>query len=643
MALNWRFLGLLPVILLTVGVGNLLLLHSLSSALGPDLIASDVASPSTKYRRQHSTITRHALRHGETLATSIGSKQEDSTETRKQGRLDATSTAVIYPATNGDRTTSALVFVLRERALHPDFCRQDLARCIAHPTRGKTDLVWLKKEGNAGEIPENSLAGAAAVNSLGVGWKVWSRRSLCMALYLNRKAFKDQSKVSSLTSWYPECYTLPLKEAQTARLRGDTTQAPDGGMWVVHGSRSQSLILPSGEAAAKVTGVGVMQRYISPPLTLQGYKFSLLLYVAVTSLSPLRLWLYHDGHVLIASHPYSERVSDKVRQEAHVTHLDAHPEKVQHIRGKSGLLNHLAASEIAVDHVWTTIEDAVGIAVLSAATYFPSAAAPKAGEGSKTRQEGEPMQRFKLLAAHVVLDASLTPWVVKIDPSPLLLLDAPSKPSASEQQQNDDEHESRGNIQDEILHGDADHLSAPEPPDRMGEAESASLEATPKHHRESLLDHEDEYTKWMFQDDVHDISADLSRLKSQLSQLSHMRERRQQRLAHNVIHAHTHTYTYMHTCTHARTHVHTHTRTHTHIHSHIHTYTRTHTHRHRHTHTHTHTYTHTHTHIHIHTQTHTHTHARAHTHTPTHTHTHTHTLSLSLPHTQRVPRHPRSC
>jgi len=136
MAFNWQFLGLLSVILLTVGVGNLLLLHSLSSALGPDLIASDVASPSTKYRRQHSTITRHALRHGETLATSIGSQQEDSTETRKQGRLDATSTAVIYPATNGDRTTSALVFVLRERALYPDCCRQDLARCIAHPTRG---------------------------------------------------------------------------------------------------------------------------------------------------------------------------------------------------------------------------------------------------------------------------------------------------------------------------------------------------------------------------------------------------------------------------------------------------------------------------------------------------------------------------
>ena len=90
MALNWRFLGLLPVILLTVGVGNLLLLHSLSSG---DLDDSDVASPSTKYRRQHSTITRHALRHGEALATSIGSQPEDSTDTRQQGRLDATSSS----------------------------------------------------------------------------------------------------------------------------------------------------------------------------------------------------------------------------------------------------------------------------------------------------------------------------------------------------------------------------------------------------------------------------------------------------------------------------------------------------------------------------------------------------------------------
>jgi len=433
-ARRWKsLLMLLPLMLLTVGVLNIVLLHSLSTSLWPELDDDGRAAAAVRQRRQHRVARMRLARGGGSGVGAVAAAAERMDDGwgvgsgRGQGRAGggaATRSAVIFPATPGDRTTGALSLVLRERGLQPTFCRQDLRRCIAQQSQRMTDLVWLKKEGNVGEITEQSLEGAAAVNSLGLGWKVWSRRSLCIALSHNRKAVKERPTGTAPMSWYPECYTLPLKPAQAARLRGDPV--PDGGMWIVHGSSAKaSSIFPSGEEAAGVSGAGVMQRYISPPLTIQGYKFSLLVYVVVTSASPLRAWLYRDGHVLLASKPYTEQVEGADWRQAHVTRMDAHPEKVQHIRGRSGLLQHLAASEIETDQIWDNIEDAVGMAVLSATTYMPPQS-PAAGAPGPVPTGAAALQRFKLLAAHLVLDSSLTPWVIKLDPSPSLQLVAPA-------------------------------------------------------------------------------------------------------------------------------------------------------------------------------------------------------------------------
>ena len=527
MGLKWRYvLGFLPLLLLVVGVVNLLMLHSMSSVLEIGNEPWRAARPRRHRHRQglHGQEGVHSgALSGGGARQSVGGIERggELLPPFREGQAAArpSSRAVIFPAAPGDRTTSALVLVLRERRVQPDFCRKDLARCIGKDAGSLTDLVWLKREGNAGQIPERSLAGAAAVNSLGLGWKVWSRRSLCIALHLSRKALKQGARASLLTSWYPECYTLPLQPAEAARLRGDPV--PDGGMWVLHGSSAaSSAVFPSGVEAAKATGAGVMQRYISPPLTLQGYKFSLLLYVAVTSVSPLRAWLYNDGHVLLALHPYRESVEGRDWRSAHSTRLDAHPDHVQHILGKNGLLRYLAASQLDAHQVWSSIEDAVGLAILSVATYVvPSAKgaggeqdAPHAGKA----QGSKAPRRFKLLAAHVVLDVNLTPWVIKLDPSPSLPLTATGavKASARAAQPAEGDQDSDGaqGAAQVVGHG----------PGQQGPAGIGG-----EHNDDS------EYTSWLFEGDVHDMTKELTKeleeLKAQQFRVSHMRRRQQRR------------------------------------------------------------------------------------------------------------------
>ena len=386
--LKWRVvLGVLPLVLLIVGVLNFALLHSLSSTLeprlDPSIQATFRASPSGKNR-----VRRTPDDKGQVLTADAELQTGLRTLGAYSSRGAASGAAVIFPASPGDRTTSALVSVLRDRGLKPNFCRKDIAQCMAKQKHGAADLVWLKTEGVAGHIPEQALAGAAAVNSLGLGWKVWSRRSLCIALHLNRQAFAAGAlpgrNAGALATWYPDCHTLPLKEAEAERLQTDV--ATDDGLWVVHGSSaSTSSILPSGSQAARARGTGVMQRYVSPPMTLQGYKFSLVLYVAVTSATPLRAWLYDDGHVLLAGQPYGSKANKGGGREAHVTRLAARGGGVQVLRGKDGLLQHLKSLEMDVEGLWSNMEDAVGLAVLSAMTYTKPPAHRAAGEQSSNK------------------------------------------------------------------------------------------------------------------------------------------------------------------------------------------------------------------------------------------------------------------
>lgn len=48
-----------------------------------------------------------------------------------------------------------------------------------------------------------------------------------------------------------------------------------------------------------------MQQYIHNPMTINGFKFDLRVYVGVTSYDPLRVYVYQDGFVRFATESYT--------------------------------------------------------------------------------------------------------------------------------------------------------------------------------------------------------------------------------------------------------------------------------------------------------------------------------------------------
>jgi hypothetical protein len=58
----------------------------------------------------------------------------------------------------------------------------------------------------------------------------------------------------------------------------------------------------------------VVSHYIENPLTIDGLKFDLRIYAAVTNLNPLRIYVYNDGLVRFATEQYRRPTAESLNQ-----------------------------------------------------------------------------------------------------------------------------------------------------------------------------------------------------------------------------------------------------------------------------------------------------------------------------------------
>ena len=65
----------------------------------------------------------------------------------------------------------------------------------------------------------------------------------------------------------------------------------------------------------------VMQRYIKNPLLLNGYKFDMRIYVLVTSVNPLEVFIYKEGFGRFSTVPYTLDPNDKSNKYVHLTNV----------------------------------------------------------------------------------------------------------------------------------------------------------------------------------------------------------------------------------------------------------------------------------------------------------------------------------
>lgn len=78
----------------------------------------------------------------------------------------------------------------------------------------------------------------------------------------------------------------------------------------------------------------VVSKYISNPLLVNGYKFDLRLYVVITSIDPLRIYIYNEGLARFATEFYNA-TGKKGSKYSHLTNYSINKKNERFVQNKS--------------------------------------------------------------------------------------------------------------------------------------------------------------------------------------------------------------------------------------------------------------------------------------------------------------------
>ncbi|CAG9567895.1 unnamed protein product [Danaus chrysippus] len=168
----------------------------------------------------------------------------------------------------------------------------------------------------------------------------------------------------------------------------------------------------------------VVQRYVSKPYLINGSKFDLRLYVLVTSVHPLRIYLYKDGLARFASVKYNDDITSLNDRYMHLTNYSINRlsknytpnEDFAACEGHKWTLQTLfqylkTEQKVDTDLLWESIKDLVIKTIISGEASISSLT--KANITSR-------YNCYELFGIDVLLDEDLKPWLLEVNISPSL-------------------------------------------------------------------------------------------------------------------------------------------------------------------------------------------------------------------------------
>ena len=106
----------------------------------------------------------------------------------------------------------------------------------------------------------------------------------------------------------PDTYVIPDEFGEFYQHFQRLKQTePKRNLWIVkpaNMSRGRGIYIVDDVAEVNVDDLSIVSRYITNPLLINGHKFDLRIYVLVTSVEPLRIYVFKEGLARFASEEY---------------------------------------------------------------------------------------------------------------------------------------------------------------------------------------------------------------------------------------------------------------------------------------------------------------------------------------------------
>ena len=187
------------------------------------------------------------------------------------------------------------------------------------------------------------------------------------------------------------------------------------------------------ERDAKHNSQLCVQRYVTSPYLVNGLKSDLRLYVLVTSISPLRVYLHQDGLVRFATRPYTTDPAHLADKMVHLTNysVNKYSEDFEHNEAPSEFSGHkwsletfwkfMASEGHDVELVKKRIKNLVIKTVLCGQDDML---------GAVTEHLASDYSCYKLFGVDVFLDTQLKPWLLEVNNFPSLEKDSLDRSSS---------------------------------------------------------------------------------------------------------------------------------------------------------------------------------------------------------------------
>ncbi|VDK50129.1 unnamed protein product [Anisakis simplex] len=162
----------------------------------------------------------------------------------------------------------------------------------------------------------------------------------------------------------------------------------------------------------------IAQHYIDRPLIINGTKFDLRLYVYITSLEPLRIYLYNEGLVRFASVPYSTSPSSLTNKFMHLTNYSIN--KLAQSVGQ----RETPVPKWKLTQLWDYVADYIDVPLMKRRIVDIIIKTVLACEKwIRAHQKKHSLFTFtshELYGMDILIDDNLKPWLLEVNISPSL-------------------------------------------------------------------------------------------------------------------------------------------------------------------------------------------------------------------------------
>ncbi|BFZ00035.1 hypothetical protein BsWGS_03074 [Bradybaena similaris] len=247
---------------------------------------------------------------------------------------------------------------------------------------------------------------------------------------LARNFSKMQKAMPDVYNFIPKTWILPADHSLLQNYAKDMKQKKKNVTFIVkpsNGAQGHGITLFRNAEKIHSSEHYIVQEYIDKPLLLDGYKFDLRIYVLITHCDPLRIFLYNDGLVRLATEKYLPPHENNINKLfMHLTNYsvnkrnELYDKNMAFDTGSKRSIRYfneyLQRSDIDVSVLWRRIADIIVETLLVAQPHVLHAyrmCRPGVLFGSNS-------VCFEILGFDIMIDRKLQPWLLEVNRSPSL-------------------------------------------------------------------------------------------------------------------------------------------------------------------------------------------------------------------------------